>query len=206
MPAMGGLHNVITSDRSPPEPMSPAKPPTAPKPKPKPSKPASGEAGPCIVVGYDGSPEARHAALWAAHRAGPGGRLVLINASRPADRWWPVGMLIGFAGRILQIGPLRTDRGRALIGELSMDADDALLDVPTEAHVVDKTPADALLESARSHGADEIVVGSHHSSRARALYGDVAAELVGRASVPVSVIPLGETPAPASPAAPRGRK
>lgn len=79
-----------------------------------------------------------------------------------------------------------------------MDADDAMLEVRTEAHVVDDTPAGALLEAARSHDADEIVVGSHNSSRAGALHGDVAAELVRSAPVPVSVIPLGETPDPAS--------
>ncbi len=183
--------------------MSSAKPSTAPKPKPERPEvnpPRRAEAGPCIVVGYDGSPEARHAARWAARRAGPHGRLVLIHASRPAERWWPVGVVRSMAGRILQIGSLRRDRGRALIAELSMDADDALLDVPTEAHVVDDMPANALLEAARSHNAHEIVVGSHHGSRAGALHGDVAAELVRSAPVPVSVIPLGESDPASSPA------
>ncbi len=180
----------------------PAKPANTSTSKPaRRRSPDTSKPGPCIVVGYDGSPEARHAAMWAARRAGPRGRLVLIHATRPADRWWPVGVVRELGGRILRMGTLRRDRGRALIDELSMDAGDALLDVPTEARVVDDTPAHALLAAASSHDAQEIVVGSHHSSRSGVIYGDVAAELVHKASVPVSVIPLGEAPdAPSVPA------
>ena len=77
-----------------------------------------------------------------------------------------------------------------------MDADEALLNVRVEADVVDATPARALIEAARHHDASEIVVGSHHRSRAEAIYGDIAAELVQSAPVPVCVVPLGDASEP----------
>lgn len=159
----------------------PTKPSTAPKR-------TTGASEQCIVVGYDGSPEARHAAVWAARRAAPKGKLVIVHASRPRRRWLPVA--------ILQTGDERSDRGHALLDELLMDADDALLDIALEADVVDETPARALIHAARQHDASEIVVGSHHPSRAEAIYGDVTAELVQSAPVPVCVVPLEETPEP----------
>jgi nucleotide-binding universal stress UspA family protein len=181
----------------------PTKPSTAPKPttRSRPHTSADAEAGsspaaadsqlePCLVVGYDGSPEARHAATWAARRAAPGGKLVLIHASRPRRRWLPVAIL----GTAFE----RRGRGGALIDELLMDGDEALLEVHAEAHVVDDTPAHALIEAARRYDAREIIVGSHHPSRTDAIYGDVASELVRTAPVPVCVVPLGEEPDPRS--------
>jgi nucleotide-binding universal stress UspA family protein len=174
----------------------PRKPSTAPKPKTSgsPHPRAGGRtragnrraSGPCLIVGYDGSPEARHAAVWAARRAAPTGTLVLVNATRPRRRWLPV--------EVLRTGSERRSRGRALIEELLMDGDEALLDVRLEVQVVDDTPTHALIEAARRHQAREIIVGSHHRSRADALYGDVAAELMRSASVPVCVVPLGGEP------------
>jgi nucleotide-binding universal stress UspA family protein len=154
--------------------------------RPGSSPAADSRFGPCLVVGYDGSPEARHAATWAARRAAPNGKLVLIHASRPRRRWLPIA--------ILATAFERRDRGRALIDELLMDGDEALLEVKAEAHVVDDTPAHALIEAARRYDAREIIVGSHHPSRTDAIYGDVASELVSMAPVPVCVVPLGEDP------------
>ncbi|HYM54461.1 MAG TPA: universal stress protein [Solirubrobacteraceae bacterium] len=183
----------------------PAKTNTAPKSTSSPvrgrrprNRPGAGSdagraGGPCLVVGYDGSPEARHAATWAARRAAPDGKLVLIHSSRPRRRWLPVA--------ILATPFERRDRGRALIDELMMDADDVLLEVDVEAHVVDDTPANALIEAARRHGAREIIVGSHHRSRTDAIYGDVASELVRTAPVPVCVVPVGEEPVGLEPGA-----
>ncbi len=187
----------------------PAKPTTAAKPKtqksnanasgkgkqPAASAPGGRKREPCLIVGYDGSPEARHAAVWAARRAAPNGMLVLIHASRPPHRWPALQIVHMAIEQVLQIAGVRGDRGRALIDELFMDGDEALLDVSIEAHVVDRPPAQALIEAARSHHASEIIVGSHHSSRTDAVYGDVAAELTRTAPVPVCVVPLGEEPA-----------
>jgi nucleotide-binding universal stress UspA family protein len=158
---------------------------------PKESGPVQGDAAPCLVVGYDGSPEARHAAAWAARRAAPDGMLVLVHASRPRRLWLP--------SAILATAFERRDRGRALLDELFMDGDEALLKVRVETKVVDDDPAHALIEAAHNHGAREIVVGSHHRSRLDPVYGDIAAELVRTAPVPVSVVPLeGEPSTPSA--------
>jgi nucleotide-binding universal stress UspA family protein len=177
----------------------PAKPSTAPNltTRSRPHASADGQMGsppgapgdrsePCIVVGYDGSPEARYAASWAARRVAPNGKLVLIHACRPRRRW--------LALAILRTAIERSDRGRALIDELLMDGDEALLDIHVEARILDEDPAHALIEAARRYQAQEIVVGSHHRSRLDAVYGDVAAELVRSAPVPVCVVPLGGEP------------
>jgi len=111
---------------------------------------------------------------------------VLIHASGPRRRWLPL--------EVLRTGSERGELGRALLNELLMNGEDALLDVKLEAHVVDGTPAKALIEAAERHGAREIVVGSHHPRRADAIYGDVAAELVRTAPIPVVVVPLGGEP------------
>jgi len=137
-------------------------------------------------VGYDGSAEARHAAAWAARRAAPDGKLVLVNASGARRPWLPWALLSSAAERRTQ--------GRALLDELLMDGDDALYEVRLRARVVDDTPVSALIAAARKHEADEIVVGSHHRSRLDRVYGDVAAELVRRAPVPVCVVPLDADP------------
>ncbi len=140
-----------------------------------------------VLVGYDGSPEARHAAVWAARSAAPNGSIVLIHAVGPRRRWLP--------HELLRTGDERRQLGRALIDELLMNGDDALLDVKLEAHVVPGTPAKALIDAAERHGAREIVVGSHHRGRSGAIYGDIAGELVRSAPIPVVVVPLGGEPA-----------
>ncbi len=134
-------------------------------------------------MGYDGSPQARYAAGWAARRVAPGGKLIVIHACRPRSRWLPEA--------ILRTAAERRDHGGALVDELLMDGEEALLDVQIEVDVLDENPARALIEAARRHGAQEIVVGSHHRSRLEAVGGDVAAELVRSAPVPVVVVPLG---------------
>jgi nucleotide-binding universal stress UspA family protein len=151
--------------------------------------------GPCIVVGYDGSTEARHAATWAARRAAPNGRIVLVVASKPRHRWLPT--------EVARTAAERRKRGHALVEELLMDAEDALLDIRVDAHVVDAQPAEALLDAAREHQASEIVVGSHHHTRADAIYGDVTAGLVKVAPVPVCVVPLADETEPAAEATAR---
>jgi nucleotide-binding universal stress UspA family protein len=162
--------------------------PQAKAPRAGASRRARARAGrPRIVVGYDGSPEARHAAVWAARRAAPDGSVLLVHASGPRRRWLPI--------EILRTGSERTQLGRALIDELLMSGEQELLDVKLQAHVVAGTPAKVLRDAAEQHEADEIVVGSHHPRRADPIYGDVAAELVRSAPVPVIVVPLGGHPA-----------
>jgi nucleotide-binding universal stress UspA family protein len=150
-------------------------------PRPTASKNGTGSQ-PCAVVGYDGSEEARHAAVWTARHVAPDGRLVLVHAYRPHHRWPSTSAL--------QTSEELRANGHALIEELLMDADGALLDLDLEIEVEDDDAAHALIASALHHGAGEIVLGAHHSTRANSLFGDVVAELVRTAPVPVCIVPL----------------
>jgi nucleotide-binding universal stress UspA family protein len=161
-----------------------SKPSTAPRSSTAPRPTGSNDAGSqsCAIVGYDGSEEARHAAVWAARHMAPDGRLVLVHAYRPHHRWPSTSAL--------QTSEELTAHGRALIEELLMDANGALLDLDLEIEVEDDDPAHALIASAQQHGAGEIVLGAHHSTRADSFFGDVVAELVKTAPIPVCIVPL----------------
>ena len=141
---------------------------------------------PCVIVGYDGSPAARGAAAWAARRVAPHGRVVLVHADRPGGHWLPVSIL-GTAAE-------RESHRRALLEELLVDADEVLREVSIDAEVLDEEPAKALLDAARRHAAQEIVIGSHRRSAPERFCGDVAAELARTTTVPVLIVPLAREP------------
>jgi nucleotide-binding universal stress UspA family protein len=136
-------------------------------------------AGACLVFGYDRTASARQAATWAARQLPPDGKLVIVHSCRPLHA---------------QPSPLssakeRRELGRALIDELLMDTD-ALLEIDVEAEVSDHDPVTALIEAARRHGAQGIVIGhEQHSTLHRAL-GTVTTELLNTSPVPVIAIPL----------------
>lgn len=157
---------------SPPDPTQPEEPlpPTTPVDRPR----------SCVVVGYDGSPAARNATVWAARRVAPDGKVVLVHACRPLHRWLPA----------LSTAVERKDRGRALLDELFLDGDEALFRVRIEAKVLNDDPVHALLSEARRQRAEEIVIGTHRHTTLDPLQGDVAAELVRTAPVPVCVVPV----------------
>ncbi len=142
--------------------------------------------GPCVIVGYDGSPAARGAAAWAARRVAPDGRLVLVHASRPTAHWLPVS--------ILGTPAERESHRRALLEELRAEADTALRETALDAEIVDEEPATALLDAARRHGAREIVIGSHRRSAPERFRGEVATQLAHTTTVPVLIVALGSEP------------
>lgn len=133
----------------------------------------------CLILGYDRTESARLAAAWAARQLQPKGKLVIVHACRPLHA---------------QPSPLssakeRHELGRALIDELLMDTD-SLLDIDIEAEVSDRDPVTALIEAARHHGAQGIVVGhEQHSTLHRAL-GTVTGELLNTSPVPIITVPL----------------
>ena len=151
-----------------------------------PSIVGAGRREPCLIVGYDGSPAARGAAAWAARRAAPQGRLVLVHAAQPPGHWLPASIL-GTAAE-------RESHRRTLIEELLEDADAALREIPLEAEIIDEDPAVALLDAARRHGAQEIVIGSHRRSGLERFGGEVATALAHDTTVPVLIVPLGSDP------------
>jgi nucleotide-binding universal stress UspA family protein len=127
-----------------------------------------------IVVGYDGSATAKAAVDYAAREAGRRGSVHVVHACSPVEE---------------------EAHARALIDGLALE-DDPLLDTRWEAELVFARPVDALLETARKRGADQIVVGSRgRGLLARTALGSVSHELLQRSDVPVVVIPPVREPA-----------
>ncbi|MGH2911854.1 MAG: universal stress protein [Solirubrobacteraceae bacterium] len=138
------------------------------------------ESGPCMVLGYDRSEGARHASTWAAKQLLSGGKLVIVYASR---------------GQHLPPAPLSTqgerhDLGRAILDELMLDGDEALLDIDLETVLSDDDPVSALIDTARSHDARAIVIGTKHHSRLHEALGTVTTELLKTSPVPVITVPM----------------
>jgi nucleotide-binding universal stress UspA family protein len=132
-----------------------------------------------MVLGYDRSESARHAARWAAGELVSGGKLVIVYASR---------------GQHMPPSPLSTagerhDEGRAILDELMLDGDDALFDVDFEAQVANQDPAAALIDAAQRHDAGAIVLGAKPHSRLHEALGTVTTELLRTSPVPVITVP-----------------
>ena len=131
-----------------------------------------------IVVGYDGSDEAKHALDRIAVLAADDTAVTLVTAgsllpSGPRGAGGPSEGERAERRRVL-------DEGRARLAELGVDAE-----------VVEAfgDPADALIETARELGADLIVVGTRgRTGAARALLGSVSTTVVNRAHCDVLVV------------------
>ncbi len=103
----------------------------------------------CLILGYDRTDSARRAAAWAARQIGPDGKLVIVHAGRPLHA--PTSALSTVEER--------RELGRALIDELLLEETGSLQEVDVEADVSDRDPVAALIDAARRHGAQAIVVG-----------------------------------------------
>src|SRR5262245_1522794 len=136
----------------------------------------------CIVVGYDGSPSARAAVAHAARRAGPGGKVVAVHAFDPPPDW------LGhpFYQRMLDE---HRSRGEDLLAGLTPDRLPELNEVEVETELIAGTPAEALVDVARTHEADEIAVGSRGLGALHAVLGSASHELLHAADRPVVVLP-----------------
>ena len=135
------------------------------------------ERGAPVVVGYDGSPDARSAVVWAARTARAlRARLRVVHA---------VGLLehAGLGATTVVDG----DAARAIAISEGMDQ----LDV--EWCVVDGDPCTALLRMAGSPGGIALlVVGSRGASaHPGTLLGSTSLELAEHAPVPLTIVPAG---------------
>ncbi len=136
--------------------------------------------GSCLILGYDRTDSARRAAIWAAEQLGPKGKLVIVHACRPLHA----------PSAAVSTAAERGELGLALINELLMEDAESFAELEIEADVSDNDPVSALIDAARSHGAQGIVVGhERHSPLHRAL-GTVTSELLSRSPVPVTSVPL----------------
>jgi len=133
-----------------------------------------------LVAGYDRTDSARLAATWAAQQLRPNGKLVIVHACRPLHA----------PPSALSTAQERRELGRALIDELLLEETGPLLDIEVEADISDHDPVTALIDAARRHGAQGIVVGhDRHSPLHRAL-GTVTSALLSSSPVPVITVPL----------------
>ncbi|HUB74012.1 MAG TPA: universal stress protein [Solirubrobacteraceae bacterium] len=136
-------------------------------------------AGPCMVVGYDGSASARRAAGWAASSLPRRGRLVLVCSSRPLHA----------PASPLATAEERHRVARALFDELALEGRRELLDAIAGTEISDEDPVSALTHAAARHRASAIVVGHERHSRLHKAIGTVTSELLERSPVAVTVVP-----------------
>lgn len=122
------------------------------------------QRGLTVVVGYDGSPNARAAVDYAAWLAGATGKLYVVHADE------------------------HRARGEAVLDALVL-TDDPLLETEFETELLEKPAADAIVEVAETRNADLIVVGSRGLGRLRAALGSVSHDVLHRADRPVLVVP-----------------
>lgn len=122
-----------------------------------------------IVVGTDGSDTARQALAEAVRLAKAlDAELHVVTAFEPMRR----ANIVGAAEGAKQVwGPLPNDLARSIIDDA--EAAVRVAGVRADPHLIQKAPADALLEVANEVGASMIVVGSKGMSGARRLLGSV---------------------------------
>ena len=147
--------------------------PTTPSSQRLESKPST------VVVGYDGSADARRALEVAAERVQPGAKVVVVYAVPPASESLDSSLHA-------ELVAARMRHEDEVIGEL---ADVELGDVRLEVELVGGPAAAALIREAKKHDADEIVVGSRGLGAIRATLGSVSHQLLRHADRPVLVVP-----------------
>jgi nucleotide-binding universal stress UspA family protein len=133
-----------------------------------------------ILLPLDGSSLAQEAIPYAAGLAKrSGARIVLIRATR--------------AHTILDVDPSDAQLGMISRAERDLEATAAQLredGVEAEPHVYYDSPLPAILDAARRHHAELIVMSTHgRSGLGRMMYGSVADDVLRHAEVPVLLIP-----------------
>jgi nucleotide-binding universal stress UspA family protein len=134
-----------------------------------------------IVVGYDGSAQARAAVRHAVELA-QGGRVVVVHAyesppPRLTSRWREL------------LAQEQAERAQAVLDAVLLEGNEELAEADWEGRLAAGHPAQAILDVAHEAGADAIVVGSRGYGPASALVGSVSRALLQIADLPVTVIP-----------------
>ncbi len=132
-----------------------------------------------VIVGYDGSDEARAAFAVAIDRVQPSDTIVVVHATPSASSWLgtsyydrAVSDIIGAADHVL-------NEMRPIAEQLETQIEFVLLEGP---------PAEVLIRAAAARDATEIVVGSRGLGRIRGALGSVSQELLRDAARPVVVV------------------
>jgi nucleotide-binding universal stress UspA family protein len=138
------------------------------------------KAGPCLVVGYDGSGPARAALAYALASAGSSGSIFVVIAFAPPPDW---------LGRPNYQQVLDEHKLRARALEESLKGSGVLDGVTHAFETIGGEPAESIAKVGGVRDADEIVVGSRGFGPVRAALGSVSHELLRIADRPVTVIP-----------------
>jgi nucleotide-binding universal stress UspA family protein len=137
-----------------------------------------------IVVGTDGSDTAKQAVAEAVRLAQAlGAQVHVVTAFEPARRAKVVGAPEGAAAFW---GPLTNDVARSIIDEAAASIRAA--GVKVEPHMIQKAPADALLDVAKDVDATLIVVGNQGMAGARRLLGSVPNKVSHEAGTNVLIV------------------
>jgi nucleotide-binding universal stress UspA family protein len=132
-----------------------------------------------VVVGYDGSEEARAAFAVAIDGAHPSDRIVLVHAIAPASNW------LGTPYHDRAVAQSH-DAAQRVLDEMRPIAEQ--VETPIEFSVLEGPPAEVLIRAAAVREADEIVVGSRGLGRIRGALGSVSQELLREAARPILVV------------------
>ena len=133
------------------------------------------------LVGYDGSAAARRAFQFAIDMARTsGGRVRVVSVLQVTEA--------GADACALMMADSGAERLRELLDELLTIVPDAASLVDVE--LTHGSPGDVLLSQIAQHHIDHLVIG--HTARgalARWLLGSVSTNVLGRATVPVTIVP-----------------
>lgn len=133
-----------------------------------------------IVVGVDGSANARAALAWAVALARPvGARITAVHA---------LGLLERIDGEPIPTATHREEIAESFAARWCAALDDA--GVPSDRLLVDGPPADVILAAAAERDADLVIVGERGAGSAIDL-GSTSRRVLEGARRPVLVVPLG---------------
>ena len=143
------------------------------------SHPTTHDDSKTLVVGYDGSAEARTALELAAHVAGPLGKVFVVICFEAPPSW---------QGLQSQHAAAAEADAHELAAGLEAGAVPALQNTRWEVEMLAGPPADAILRVAEVRDADEVLIGSRGRGRARAAIGSVSHDVIHRTDRPVRII------------------
>ena len=139
-----------------------------------------------IVVGIDGSQQARHATALAASMArATGAEIHLVTVVRPPEGWWGI---VGSPPTSTALGNTLTDAKQQILDLVAADVDLTDIDYQLVEEIGD--PAKTLVNYASSIDADLLIVGKRGAGIIeRMMIGSVANRVVHDAQCPVVVVP-----------------
>ena len=139
-----------------------------------------------IVVGIDGSQQARHATALAASMArATGAKIHLVTVVRPPEGWWGI---VGSPPTSTALGNTLTDAKQQILDLVAADVDLTDIDYQLVEEIGD--PAKTLVSYASSIEANLLIVGKRGAGIIeRMMIGSVANRVVHDAQCPVVIVP-----------------